>query len=107
MAKSKAPRSALQTALKANPNWKAATPLVSDRQSKSVADVVTPELASLRRKVLGDVSVAMDSAPRGKKASAKEGNMTMVRLEPKTQTDTPLGSKTVLVHKGKVVGESG
>lgn len=94
-----------RAAEKAKPNWRAIPRVVSESERKSEADVSSPELATLRRKYLGEVAAADSSA--GKAKQQKKSDLQMVVLEEKNASDTRVGRKVVLVQKNKIVGEQG
>ena len=94
------------------PNFRVVEPIPEEDSSRRVApEVVTPDLASLRRKFLGeDRRRGRDAAPAA--ATAERGDdceSEIVLVEPKNANirHRGAGAKAVVIANGKIVGMQG
>jgi hypothetical protein len=94
------------------PNYRLVEKLESPARS-AVADAVTPDLATLRRKFLGQDAAAASPTRRARAAAAEEPqtdeNDAIVLVEPKSSNprDRGAGPKAVVISKGKIIGMQG
>ncbi len=95
------------------PNFRFVEPMAPDSSmSKAVADSVTPDLATLRRKFLGQDA---GTRTRGVRETAAEsaqpdtGDAEIVRVEPRNASPwgRGAGAKAVVISKGKIIGMQG
>jgi hypothetical protein len=96
------------------PNFRFVEPMTPDSPaSRAVADSVTPDLATLRRKFLGQDAA---NRTRGQLDAATTENVQpensdaeIVRVEPKNASSwgRGAGAKAVVISKGKIIGMQG
>ena len=97
------------------PNFRFVEQAASDSQAqRAVADSVTPDLATLRRKFLGqDAATGTRSSRAATAESAQpdtgENAAAIVRVEPKNASpwSRGAGAKAVVISKGKIIGMQG
>lgn len=99
------------------PNFRFVERVTADSPAqRAVADAVTPDLATLRRKFLGQDSPATKTRTRSSRSAVEseavadsDENADIVLVEPKNASsrDRSAGAKAVVISKGKIVGMQG